>query len=96
MRGYGAILKNQLGEKFMNKYDERGSLAPRDIVARAIDNEMKIHGHEFVYLDATHLEKKALKEHFPNITEKCMSLGIDIAKDYDPGGSCRPLHVWRY
>jgi len=84
MRGYGGILKNQLGEKFMNKYDERGSLAPRDIVARAIDNEMKIHGHDFVYLDMTHLEEKALKEHFPNITEKCKSLGIDVAKEMIP------------
>jgi L-aspartate oxidase len=84
MRGYGGVLKNQLGEKFMNKYDKRGSLAPRDIVARAIDNEMKIHGHDFVYLDVTHKEERALKEHFPNITEKCLSLGIDIAKDKIP------------
>jgi L-aspartate oxidase len=84
MRGYGGILKNQLGEKFMNKYDKRGSLAPRDIVARAIDNEMKIHGHDFVYLDTTHMEETALKEHFPNITEKCRSLGIDIARDMIP------------
>jgi L-aspartate oxidase len=84
VRGFGGILKNQLGERFMNKYDERGSLAPRDIVARAIDNEMKIHGHEFVYLDTTHLEEKALKEHFPNITEKCRSIGIDISKDMIP------------
>ena len=84
VRGYGGILKNQLGEKFMDKYDERGSLAPRDIVARAIDNEMKIHGHDFVYLDTTHLEENALKDHFPNITAKCQSLGIDIAKDMIP------------
>ena len=84
MRGYGGILRNQMGEKFMNKYDERGSLAPRDIVARAIDNEMKIHGHDFVYLDTTHLEEKALKKHFPNITEKCRSLGIDISRDMIP------------
>jgi L-aspartate oxidase len=84
MRGYGGILRNQLGEKFMNKYDERGSLAPRDIVARAIDNEMKIHGNDFVYLDMTQLEENALKSHFPNITEKCRSLGIDIAKDMIP------------
>ncbi|MCP4314345.1 MAG: L-aspartate oxidase [Bacteroidetes bacterium] len=84
MRGYGGILKNMLGEKFMNKYDERGSLAPRDIVARAIDNEMKIHGHDFVYLDVSHLEEKALKKHFPNITEKCLSIGIDISKDMIP------------
>ncbi|TFH28033.1 MAG: FAD-binding protein, partial [Bacteroidia bacterium] len=84
MRGYGGILRNQLGEKFMNKYDKRGSLAPRDVVARAIDNELKIHGHDFVYLDNTHLSEKELKEHFPNITEKCASLGIDIARDRIP------------
>jgi L-aspartate oxidase len=84
MRGYGGILRNQLGEKFMNKYDKRGSLAPRDIVARAIDNEMKVHGHDYVFLDMTHLEEKALKEHFPNITEKCLSIGIDIAKEMIP------------
>ena len=84
MRGYGGILRNQLGEKFMNKYDSRGSLAPRDVVARAIDNEMKVHGHEFVYLDTTHLDSSELKEHFPNISEKCMSLGIDLSKDMIP------------
>ncbi|HER09401.1 MAG TPA: L-aspartate oxidase [Bacteroides sp.] len=84
MRGYGGILKNQKGEAFMKKYDERGSLAPRDIVARAIDNEMKTHGEEFVYLDVTHKEEKALKKHFPNITKKCQSLGIDIARDMIP------------
>jgi L-aspartate oxidase len=84
MRGYGGILRNQYGEKFMNKYDKRGSLAPRDVVARAIDNEMKIHGHEFVYLDNTHQSEKELKEHFPNIAEKCASLGIDIARDRIP------------
>ncbi len=84
MRGYGGILRNQLGEKFMNKYDSRGSLAPRDVVARAIDNEMKVHGHEFVYLDTTHLSGIELKEHFPNISEKCSSLGIDISKQLIP------------
>ena len=84
MRGYGGLLRNQLGEKFMNKYDSRGSLAPRDVVARAIDNEMKVHGHEFVYLDTTHLSGKELKEHFPNISEKCSSLGIDISKQLIP------------
>jgi L-aspartate oxidase len=84
MRGYGGVLRNQLGEEFMNKYDSRGSLAPRDVVARAIDNEMKVHGHEFVYLDTTHLDGKELKEHFPNITGKCLSIGIDIAKEMIP------------
>ena len=84
MRGSGALLRNQRGEKFMNKYDPRGSLAPRDIVARAIDNEMKISGDEFVYLDATKIPEEELKNHFPNIYAKCLSLGIDIAKDYIP------------
>jgi L-aspartate oxidase len=84
MRGYGGLLRNQLGEKFMNKYDPRGSLAPRDVVARAIDNELKIHGHDFVYLDTTHLNGYELNEHFPNISEKCRSLGIDISKDMIP------------
>jgi L-aspartate oxidase len=84
MRGYGGVLRNQLGEKFMNKYDSRGSLAPRDVVARAIDNEMKVHGHDYVYLDNTHLNGRALKEHFPNISEKCDSLGLDISKEMIP------------
>lgn len=84
MRGFGAILRTQAGKKFMKKYDERGSLAPRDIVARAIDNEMKIRGHDFVFLDATHLEPEQLRQHFPNINEKCLSLGIDYTKDMIP------------
>jgi len=84
MRGYGGILRNHTGEDFMKRYDERGSLAPRDIVARAMDNELKVSGREFVYLDCTHLEEEALKDHFPNITKKCASLGIDISKDMIP------------
>ncbi len=84
MRGYGGILRNQKGESFMEKYDERGSLAPRDIVARAIDNELKISGNDFLYLDCTHKEGDELKKHFPNISKKCESLGIDIAKDMIP------------
>ncbi len=84
MRGFGAILKGQDGKEFMYKYDERGPLAPRDIAARAIDNEMKISGHEFVYLDCRHIEKEGLLIHFPNIYEKCLSIGIDITKDMIP------------
>ena len=84
LRGFGAVLKNSAGEKFMKKYDQRGSLASRDIVARAIDNEMKISGEDFVWLDCTHLDPEELVSHFPNITRKCLSLGIDIRKDMIP------------
>ena len=84
MRGFGAILKTQDGKTFMEKYDERGCLAPRDIVARAIDNEMKIRGDEYVYLDATVTDHEELKKHFPNIYEKCLSIGIDITKQPIP------------
>lgn len=84
IRGYGAVLRCRDGREFMQKYDERGSLAPRDIVARAIDNEMKIRGHEFVYLDVTHKDTEETKNHFPNIYKKCLELGIDITKDMIP------------
>jgi L-aspartate oxidase len=84
MRGHGAILRNHKGEDFMLRYDNRASLAPRDIVARAIDNEMKASGDEFVYLDCTHLDGIELKNSFPNIHDKCKSIGIDIAKDMIP------------
>ena len=84
LRGAGAILKNQKGEAFMAKYDDRKDLAPRDIVARAIDSEMKSLGVEFVYLDATSIDKEVLETHFPNIVAKCKSLGIDVTKDYIP------------
>jgi L-aspartate oxidase len=84
MRGYGAVLKNMSGKEFMYKYDPRGSLATRDIVARAIDSEMKTTGDDYVYLDATHLESKGLISHFPNIYEKCKSIGIDITRDMIP------------
>jgi len=84
MRGFGGILKTIEGNEFMQKYDKRGSLAPRDIVARAIDNELKIRGDDFVYLDCRHLDKDGLLKHFPNIYKKCLSLGIDITKDLIP------------
>jgi L-aspartate oxidase len=84
VRGLGGILKTQEGQEFMHLYDERKSLAPRDIVARAIDNEMKKAGGDFVYLDCTHLEKENFYDHFPTIYDKCVSLGIDPMKDYIP------------
>ncbi len=84
MRGYGAVLRNLKGEEFMQKYDPRLSLAPRDIVARAIDSEMKINGDDHVFLDVTHKDPEETKRHFPNIYRKCLSLGIDITKDYIP------------
>lgn len=84
VRGFGGILKTLDGAEFMQKYDKRKSLAPRDIVARAIDNEMKVRGDDYVYLDATHLDGEKLKSHFPNISEKCLSIGIDISRDPIP------------
>ena len=84
MRGYGAVLRNKRGEEFMQKYDPRLSLAPRDIVARAIDTEMKLTGDAHVYLDVTHKDPDETRHHFPNIYRKCLSLGIDITKDYIP------------
>ena len=84
VRGFGAILKSKEGEEFMKAYDPRESLAPRDIVARAIDNEMKKRGEECMYLDCTHLDTAGFDAHFPTIKEKCLSLGIDPAKDMIP------------
>ena len=88
MRGYGGILRLPNGEEFMQKYDERLSLAPRDIVARAIDNEMKIHGLDHVCLDVTHKDADQTRHHFPNIYQKCLSIGIDITRDYIPVAPC--------
>lgn len=84
VRGDGGILRNKNGEAFMERYDERKDLAPRDIVARAIDNEMKVTGTEHVWLDCRHFELEKFLEHFPNIYEKCKSIGIDITKDMIP------------
>ncbi len=84
VRGFGAKLRGYNGEFFMHNYDEREELASRDIVARAIDNELKKSGSPHVYLDCTHLDMGKFKDHFPNITEKCASLGIDVQKDFIP------------
>ena len=84
VRGDGGILRNKNGEAFMERYDARKDLAPRDIVARAIDSEMKIGGTEHVYLDCTHMPLEKFMEHFPNIYEKCRSIGIDVTKHFIP------------
>lgn len=84
VRGDGGILRNAAGEAFMERYDPRKDLAPRDIVARAIDSEMKIAGTEHVWLDCRHMDPEKFLKHFPNIHEKCRSIGIDPLKDMIP------------
>ncbi len=84
LRGFGAELRNSDGEKFMPRYHARGSLAPRDVVARAIDNEMKLRGDDCVWLDCTHLDAGELRSHFPHIYEKCLQEGIDITRQMIP------------
>lgn len=84
LRGFGAVLKTRDGKEFMHKYDARLSLAPRDIVTRAIDNELKLSGEDYLFLDCRHLNKNELINHFPTIYAKCLSIGIDISKDMIP------------
>jgi L-aspartate oxidase len=84
LRGEGGHLKLPNGERFMAAHDARGELAPRDIVARAIDFEMKKHGLDHVWLDARHLGEDFLKGHFPTIHARCLALGIDIARQMIP------------
>ena len=84
VRGFGAKLRTAKGMPFMHLYDKREELASRDIVARAIDSEMKRSGSDFVYLDCRHLDKKKFLEHFPNIYEKCKEEGIDCFKEMMP------------
>jgi len=84
LRGEGAILKNKANHRFMFDYDNRGELAPRDIVARAIDAEMKVSGEDCVYLDISHKSAEFIQEHFPNIYAKCLTVGLDITRDPIP------------
>jgi L-aspartate oxidase len=84
LRGFGAVLKTRDGEEFMQKYDKRGSLAPRDIAARAIDNMMKLTGDDYVCLDCRGLNKNEMITHFPSIYAKCLSIGVDMTKEMIP------------
>ncbi|MXV49786.1 L-aspartate oxidase [Pedobacter sp. HMF7647] len=84
VRGFGGILKTRDGNEFMQNYDARKSLAPRDITARAVDAEMKKSGDDYVYLDIRHRSKEDILKHFPNIYAKCLSIGIDMTKDMIP------------
>jgi L-aspartate oxidase len=84
IRGEGGKLLSANGERFMFRYDERGELAPRDVVARAIDHEMKRLGSDCVYLDISHKSSDFLLEHFPTIKARCLELGIDIGREPSP------------
>ena len=84
LRGEGGILKLPDGQTFMHHYDDRKELAPRDVVARAIDFEMKKRGLDFVYLDISHKPKSFILKHFPTIYQRCLDLNIDISKDPIP------------
>lgn len=84
LRGEGAVLSTEDEHNFVLKYDSRGSLAPRDVVARAIDHELKLSGKKHVYLDCRHMGKVLLQNRFPMIYNKCLSHGIDISKDMLP------------
>jgi len=79
LRGEGGILRNGSGTAFMARYDERCELAPRDIVARAIDTEIKRRGEDCVWLDMRHMDRSAIENHFPSIDARCRELGIDMA-----------------
>jgi L-aspartate oxidase len=84
LRGEGAYLKLPNGERFMHRFDEQEELAPRDIVARAIDHEMKRLGCDHLYLDISHKPAEFINEHFPNVKASCLEYGIDITKDPIP------------
>lgn len=84
VRGEGAVLRGADGHRFMDRYDPRAELAPRDIVARAIDSEMKRTGAACVFLDLTHQAPEFIREHFPTIHARCLELGLDIVREPIP------------
>jgi L-aspartate oxidase len=101
LRGEGAVLRRPDGEPFMKRYDPRGELAPRDIVARAIDSEMKVHGFECVFLDISHKPAAWTRDRFPTVYERCLQFGFDLTKTpvpavpaahYACGGVLTDLH----
>ncbi len=101
LRGEGAILRRPDGEPFMRGYDPRAELAPRDVVARAIDNEMKVHGFDCVYLDISHRDPDWIRRRFPTVTRRCLEFGFDLtrgpvpvvpAAHYSCGGVVTDLH----
>ena len=102
LRGEGAILRRPDGEPFMARYHERAELAPRDIVGRAIDNEMKVHGFECVYLDISHRDADWVRRRFPTVYERCLRFGFDLTREpvpvvpaahYSCGGVVADLHA---